>query len=343
MPIEVFYTSRNEIMSPDAVAYIHATFANVTFIDIDVFTADIPPSLDLKGHQMKIFAIVLSSFKEVLWLDADNIPLVSPDHVFDLVPYQRTGALFWPDYCNMHSTSIHMWDVMQLPRPPYWPEFNDDVPLNWTRTCNLYTPIEVETGQIVLHKQRTWRALMMTSFLCRHHAFFLTHMAVGDKQMFPFAFNATKTPYKLLRKQPYGVGLVANMHDGHSFFCSNTLAQRHPVTGDIMFLHRSLPKFIHPSVYFSYTPTPRAWLYVGRSAHGTSWRVISREGSPEQLFLPHPYHQHCLFPEGRDMVVKHVEDEVRSCAVELTNSLSCFHLYLCLIYRSDVELNVIRW
>ena len=31
--------------------------------------------IDLKGYQIKSFAVMFSSFEEVLWIDSDNMPL----------------------------------------------------------------------------------------------------------------------------------------------------------------------------------------------------------------------------------------------------------------------------
>ena len=51
---------------------------------------------DACRYQIKAFAILLSSFKEVLYIDADNFPVVDPSVLFDLPLYQQHGALFWP-------------------------------------------------------------------------------------------------------------------------------------------------------------------------------------------------------------------------------------------------------
>lgn len=93
LPIEVFYGGEKELPAV-AVEYMEKSFENVRFIDL----TSIPEAqgLDIYGYQMKAFAIYFSSFKEVLWLDSDNIPLVSPDNIFDSNLYQEHGAVFWP-------------------------------------------------------------------------------------------------------------------------------------------------------------------------------------------------------------------------------------------------------
>jgi hypothetical protein len=34
----------------------------------------------------------------VLYLDSDNVPAQDPSFLFDATEYERTGALFWPDF-----------------------------------------------------------------------------------------------------------------------------------------------------------------------------------------------------------------------------------------------------
>jgi len=48
----------------------------------------------LGGWQSKPFAILHSRFQEVLFLDADNVPVVDPTFLFETDEYRRTGAIF---------------------------------------------------------------------------------------------------------------------------------------------------------------------------------------------------------------------------------------------------------
>lgn len=47
---------------------------------------------------MKSIVLMLSSFKEVLLLDADQVPVANPTVLFSDPGYQETGALLWPDF-----------------------------------------------------------------------------------------------------------------------------------------------------------------------------------------------------------------------------------------------------
>ena len=73
LPIEVFYAGADE-MSLEAVQYMERTFSGVTFVDV-YRAKGFPAGVSMKGYQIKIFAMLLSSFEEVFWLDSDNHPL----------------------------------------------------------------------------------------------------------------------------------------------------------------------------------------------------------------------------------------------------------------------------
>ena len=95
----MFYAGEDE-MHASAVKYMETAFADVRLIDITAMS-ELPPGLGMRGYQIKPFSILLSSFEEVLFLDADDYPVRDPSIIFDVPAYKKTGALFWPDYCNM--------------------------------------------------------------------------------------------------------------------------------------------------------------------------------------------------------------------------------------------------
>jgi hypothetical protein len=98
--------------------------------------------------------VLLSSFEEVLFLDSDNMPIVDPKWAFDLPMYQKTGAVFWPDYCNMHATPKEAFHVFGLPIPPSWPDVPHNRSFIWTQTCNPEDPFEISAGLAIhFHQQ----------------------------------------------------------------------------------------------------------------------------------------------------------------------------------------------
>lgn len=62
-------------------------------------------SYPIKGYEVKVHAIVASSFEEVMLLDADNVVYQNPEFLFDSPEYAASGALFWPDIQTLEKTT----------------------------------------------------------------------------------------------------------------------------------------------------------------------------------------------------------------------------------------------
>lgn len=92
-------------------------------------------------YTWKVFTMLFSSFEEVLFLDADDIPIKNPDFVFDSKKYQETGAILWPDY----------WKHTGSPWLPYIIDIADK------QSDMLYEEKTVESGQIIWDKSRHWK------------------------------------------------------------------------------------------------------------------------------------------------------------------------------------------
>ncbi len=74
----------------------------------------------------------------------------------------------------------------------------------------------------------------------------------------------TGTPYSLVGKNPFGMGLAHPDAEGHMYLCSNTYGQRHPTTGDVIFVHRGGAKYTFANDYLKLDPIPRAWSHIAK-------------------------------------------------------------------------------
>jgi ADP-heptose:LPS heptosyltransferase len=135
------------------------------------------PARTLHGWAVKPYAMLHSRFREVLLLDADNVPVVNPEFLFDAPEYKSTGAVFWPD--------------VPIPR-------TGKATAIW-RSCGLRQPDEpeFETGQLLLDKERCWAALSLTMWFNENSDFYYRHLH-GDKETFHLAFRKLKQPYFLV-------------------------------------------------------------------------------------------------------------------------------------------------
>jgi hypothetical protein len=61
----------------------------------------------LPSWAAKPVAVLLSSFEEVVAIDADVLPLVDPEVLFASAPYVRGAALFWDDLAGRGLSLAH--------------------------------------------------------------------------------------------------------------------------------------------------------------------------------------------------------------------------------------------
>lgn len=144
------------------------------------------------GHPwaLKVFALCWSRFREILYLDADQVVLRDPTWVFDEPEYRRTGALFWPDI-GRWTPEAAMWGFTGVP-------YRDEP--------------EVQGGEAVLDKDRVWRELALALWMNEHHSFFYRYM-VGDKDTYRLAWRKLGTPYGMTPHPVNDLGGIFRQHD----------------------------------------------------------------------------------------------------------------------------------
>lgn len=98
IPIEVFYANK---IKPKMIKKLEAELQPIRFVnihDVDIINTNFKKNTYC-GFQIKPFAILASSFQDVLLLDANNTLLATPDCLFEYDEYKKYGAVFWSDYC----------------------------------------------------------------------------------------------------------------------------------------------------------------------------------------------------------------------------------------------------
>ena len=93
------------------------------------------------GYQLKVNSILFSSFEQILFLDADNVPVKKPDLIFEAQTYTDTGVILWPDY----------WKHSGSPFLPF------EVGLSDEASEILRSDQTAESGQLVWNKKRHWK------------------------------------------------------------------------------------------------------------------------------------------------------------------------------------------
>lgn len=202
LPIEVWHLGPQE-MGPAMRALMEDLGAEV----IDAFEVAKRHQVQcLGGWELKSYALMHSRFREVLFLDADNVPVKDPGCLFERPEFQQTGALFWPDIVRL-SRSNPIWAISGLP---------------------CHEGASLESGQMVLDKSRCWRALSLAHWMNQHSEAFY-EILYGDKDTFLIAWLLLGQPFHLVRHKPKLLDF--------------TLCQR-DLDGSVLFQHRNDAKWI---------------------------------------------------------------------------------------------------
>lgn len=156
------------------------------------------------GFELKSYAVLHSGFKEVLYIDADNVPVVDPTFLFDTPEYARDGALFWPDYGRLER-SRDIWAVCKVP-------YRDEP--------------EFETGQLLVDKARHLAPLQLAFFYNAHSDFYYRHI-YGDKDTFHLAFRRLGHRYAMPTTAIHPLDYTMCQHDfdGRRIFQHRNLAK----------------------------------------------------------------------------------------------------------------------
>eukprot|EP00040_Diaphanoeca_grandis_P033971 m.209000 g.209000 ORF g.209000 m.209000 type:complete len:482 (-) comp33026_c0_seq9:249-1694(-) len=308
LPIEVFYHGNDELPH-SAIEHMTTTY-NVKFIDITTLPA--AKGINLRGYQMKAFSLYLSSFEEALWLDSDNIPLKDPSFLFDTQLYLDKGALFWPDFCNMISVRRETFGVFGFEEPAAQPQPRTNKTTIWSERCFEGIATELETGQVLLNKKRSWQALRMILYINKHHDFFLKRLFHGDKMTFHWGFVAAGEEYAVVPYPAGSLGIQAQ-HKQSTTFCGNTMAQRNPDDGSLLFMHRTMAKYKDAGTYTSGGATV-GWRQYALQEHREPWMLMYRDELPSAFFLGTTTtdHYECAQPRGSAVRVVEVADEVKN-------------------------------
>jgi hypothetical protein len=202
LPIEVWHLGPEE-MGPAMRSLLEDLGAQA----IDAFeVAKLHHVQCLGGWELKTYALMHSRFREVLLLDADNVPVKDPSYLFERAEFQETGAMFWPDIVRLARTNP-IWAISGLP---------------------FYEGASLESGQLVLDKSRCWRALCLAHWMNQHSDAFY-EILYGDKDTFLIAWLILGQPFHAVRHKPKLLDF--------------TLCQR-DLDGSVVFQHRNSAKWI---------------------------------------------------------------------------------------------------
>lgn len=229
LPIEVY------IPPPDENLYDESWFCDTILPTLNakcIYLPDRIPvkfvrKMNLKTYQHKSFAIWASTFKKVLFLDADNLPVKNLNSVFETSSFQENGLIFWPDiwrrqmppdfydlFDKNYDLNNRIRNVADDITPPAMYDLLVDDPNDYKDKipfADLYGTIadpSSETGQILIDKDIHFETLLLSLFFnyygneLYYYMFSLGGSGQGDKETFISAAHILDMPYYQVKKTP---------------------------------------------------------------------------------------------------------------------------------------------
>jgi ADP-heptose:LPS heptosyltransferase len=202
LPIEVWYCGPGD-MSPQMIDLL----ASLDVACVDALgDCEPPPARFPNGWELKVYALLHSRFKDMIYLDADNVMAIDPSSLLCSEEYVRTGTLFWPGGFGLAPDNA-IWRICGVP-------YHDEM--------------AVQGGQMVIDKERCWRALQLALYFNEHSELYYGY-TVTDEPILQLAWKILGQPY-------------ATVPDPHVVTAMRVSYQRDP-QGRVVFQHRMGPKW----------------------------------------------------------------------------------------------------
>ncbi|PWY87228.1 nucleotide-diphospho-sugar transferase [Aspergillus sclerotioniger CBS 115572] len=285
LPMEVFLANWEEY--DGYVCQIVLPSLNAQCVVLSEILDTIPNSKSaIEKYQYKVFAMMFSSFEEILFLDADAFALQDPEVLFTSDPFLSKGLITWPDF----------WQTQQRPQQQQLPN---------PATIRQST----ESGEVLLSKRTHARTLLLAAYYNfygpTHYYPLLSQGAAGegDKETFIAAAIALNEPFYQVSEPIRAVG--RGTPDG---FAGSTMVQYNPIEDYILtkkgewriksatvppsqpfFVHVNFPKFNPATVFTENGPVvdergryTRAWTapedvveaFGGKKTEKAYWKEI---------------------------------------------------------------------
>ena len=209
LPMEVFLADKHEYEEYICDEVFPELNAKCVVLS-DILEA-VPHSLDITHYQYKVFAMIFSSFEEVLFLDSDAFTLHDADELFTSEPFTNHGLVSWPDFWASSASPLY-YNISSQPVPP------------------MSLRQSTESGELLLNKKTHSKSLLLATY----YNYFGAHYYVlfsqgapgeGDKETFLAAANALNETFYATSENVRPIGHMK--HDGK--FTGSAMVQYDPM------------------------------------------------------------------------------------------------------------------
>lgn len=146
LPVEVFISNFADYEPKLCEKVLPSLNAKCVLFASDFMDTPAPEGTQpITTYQIKPFTLLLSSFNEVLFLDADSFPITDPSLLFASRPFIDTGLVIWPDFWCA-SQSKYFYQITGIPE------------------AHIHDRPSSESGQMLYDKNRHIQDLLLACY-----------------------------------------------------------------------------------------------------------------------------------------------------------------------------------
>ncbi|CAL5870793.1 uncharacterized protein PFLUO_LOCUS5033 [Penicillium psychrofluorescens] len=230
--------------------------------------ADVVGSDVIEHYQLKIFAVLFSSFEEIVWMDADCFPLGKPEDLLTSEPFISSGLVTWPDFWRS-SASPFYYKISRQEAPP------------------MTARQSSETGAFLVSKRTHFLSMLLAAyynFYGPSHYFRLLSQGgpgEGDKETFIQAASAMGEPFYTVSERVGAIG--HNKPEGGlsgSAMTQSDPREDYALTSEGIWRVKDPAAGMAPHIFFIHANYPK--FNPGDNVFGTGWETtptLKEDGS----------------------------------------------------------------
>lgn len=166
------------------------------------------PNTKISGYQYKNLAFLISNFEKILFLDADNVPIIDPTPIFDSEVFNTYGLVIWPDAWTRTThpsyyeiASLEVTDNIERGQYKNSRVENINTDVNYHDLENTLPNPSSESGMILVNKKTHVKTLLLSLYYnlfgpkLYYPLFTQGSAGEGDKETFIAAATVLKNKY----------------------------------------------------------------------------------------------------------------------------------------------------
>ncbi|PYI10805.1 nucleotide-diphospho-sugar transferase [Aspergillus sclerotiicarbonarius CBS 121057] len=269
LPVEVFLADEEEYEKH--ICDVVLPSLNARCVVLAEILDAVPGYMEIEKYQFKLFAMLFSSFEEILFLDADAFPLQRPELLFTSGPFLSTNMVTWPDFWAS-TVSSYYYEIASQPYPE-----------NAVRQSS-------ESGEVLISKKTHMKTLLLSTYYNIWGPDFyyplLSQGAAGegDKETFVAAAMTLQEPYYQVSEPICAIG-----HGTEGGLAGSAMVQFDPIEDYALtqkgewrihgskapaprafFIHANFPKFNPATVFDKQAVNP---AFADDGSYTRAWTI----------------------------------------------------------------------